>query len=233
MNAGSATYILATSKPWPITAFMARRSTLSGHWAVCTSPSDLPTMIDTLAPKCTFFPHWSDIVPETVLGATEAVCFHMTDLPYGRGGSPLQNLIARGHKETMLTALRMTSRLDEGPIYAKRPLSLHGSALEIYQRAADLALDLIEFIIDSAPAPEPQNGTPTIFRRRTADESRLPADADAEALYDHIRMLDAPGYPHAFVDHGHWRVTFTEAELNSDGVVACARFRRRTPDGEG
>lgn len=212
---------------------MARRPMLSGQWAVCTSPSDLATMVNTLAPKYTFFPHWSDIVPDSVLRATEAVCFHMTDLPYGRGGSPLQNLIARGHNETMLTALRMTSRLDEGPIYAKRPLSLHGSALEIYQRAADLALDLVEFIIDSDPTPEPQSGTPTVFRRRTPDESRLPADAGAETLYDHVRMLDAPGYPHAFVDHGRWRVTFTRAELTPDGVNACARFRRRTPDGEG
>ncbi len=29
----------------------------------------------------------------------ECVCFHMTDVPYGRGGSPLQNLIIREPQE--------------------------------------------------------------------------------------------------------------------------------------
>jgi len=36
----------------------------------------------------------------------------MTDVPYGRGGSPLQNLIVRGHTETKLTALRCVRDLD-------------------------------------------------------------------------------------------------------------------------
>ncbi len=38
---------------------------------------------------------------------------HMTDVPYGRGGSPLQNLIARGHTSTKLTAMRMTAEVDK------------------------------------------------------------------------------------------------------------------------
>ena len=44
----------------------------------------------------------------------------MTDLPYGRGGSPLQNLIINGHKETMMSALRCVQELDAGPIYLKK-----------------------------------------------------------------------------------------------------------------
>ncbi len=56
----------------------------------------------------------------------------MTDLPYGRGGSPLQNLIQRGHTSTMLTALRCGAGLDTGDVYLKQPLSLHGSAEEIF-----------------------------------------------------------------------------------------------------
>ena len=56
----------------------------------------------------------------------------MTDLPYGRGGSPLQNLIIRGHKKTKISALRMVNELDAGPIYFKRSLSLNGNAQKIY-----------------------------------------------------------------------------------------------------
>lgn len=67
------------------------------------------------------------MVPEAVLIAAECVCFHMTDVPYGRGGSPLQNLIVRKHKKTKLTALKMTEEIDAGPVYCKRELSLDGS----------------------------------------------------------------------------------------------------------
>ena len=47
----------------------------------------------------------------------------MTDLPYGRGGSPLQNLIVRGHKHTMISAIKCVKELDAGPIYLKKPLT--------------------------------------------------------------------------------------------------------------
>ena len=68
----------------------------------------------------------------------------MTDLPYSRGGSPLQNLILRGHQETQIIALRCVAELDAGPIYMKRPLSLEESAYEIFVRAADVVQEMIE-----------------------------------------------------------------------------------------
>ena len=61
--------------------------------------------------------------------------FHITDLPYGRGGSPLQNLIERGYSSTKLTALRCTADLDAGPIYSQEVLNLAGTAEEIFLRA--------------------------------------------------------------------------------------------------
>ena len=72
-------------------------------------------------------PHWSWIIPATIHERFEVVIFHMTDLPYGRGGSPLQNLIVRGHERTMISAIRCVEEMDAGPVYLKRELSLHGS----------------------------------------------------------------------------------------------------------
>ena len=43
----------------------------------------------------------------------------MTDLPFGRGGSPLQNLIVRGFEETMTSAIKVTKGIDTGDIYLK------------------------------------------------------------------------------------------------------------------
>ena len=48
----------------------------------------------------------------------------MTDVPFGRGGSPLQNLISRGIYETKISAFRCVAEMDAGPVYPKRPFSL-------------------------------------------------------------------------------------------------------------
>jgi methionyl-tRNA formyltransferase len=144
----------------------------------------------------------------------------MADVPYGRGGSPLQNLIARGHKETMLTALRMVKELDAGPVYLKRPLSLRGRAQDIFERMADLCYEMIAEIVRTQPEPTPQTGQPTLFARRTPEMSALPAQGSVEALYDHIRMLDAETYPLASLEHGDFGIEFTRAELIEDTVRA-------------
>ena len=224
MNARA--YILAVSKPWVLQAFEAARHRLPGEWSIVRNHADLEAAAASHSPRYIFFPHWSELVPREITENFECVCFHMTDLPFGRGGSPLQNLIAAGHSETMLTALRMTDTLDAGPIYAKRPLSLAGSASEIFSRAAPIVCELIQMIVETEPQPTAQSGTPTHFRRRRPDDSRLPADVEVARLYDHIRMLDAPGYPKAFVRDGPWRVEFDQARLGENGLEARAVFSR-------
>ena len=44
----------------------------------------------------------------------------MTDLPFGKGGSPLQNLIMRGYKHSKLSSIKCAEKIDSGPIYLKK-----------------------------------------------------------------------------------------------------------------
>ena len=177
-------------------------------------------LVTRLKPRFIFFLHWSWKVPAEIIGRQECVCFHMTDVPYGRGGSPLQNLIVRGHRATKLTALRMTETFDAGPVYLKRPLSLEGSAEEILIRASELSAEMIVTIIDRRPIPRDQSGPVTVFRRRTPAESLIPTAASLGALHDFIRMLDAEGYPHAFLEHGGFRYEFSRAARYDGRITA-------------
>ena len=52
--------------------------------------------LEKIKPKLLFFVHWSSLIPEEIFNKYVCIIFHMTDLPFGRGGSPLQNLIVRG-----------------------------------------------------------------------------------------------------------------------------------------
>lgn len=187
--------------------------------------------IEAFDPDWIFVPHWSFIIPGEVHQTYRTVIFHMTDLPYGRGGSPLQNLIVRGHTVTQLSALQCEAGLDTGPIYLKRELSLDGTAEEILRRASDLMLPMIRAIVDKDLVPVPQQGEPTTFKRRTPDQSALDDAPGIAQVYDHIRMLDAQGYPHVFAETERYRIEFTQAQLDGDtAITATARIVAKGPD---
>ena len=173
-----------------------------------------------LNPTYVFLPHWSYIVPKDVYEAYECIIFHMTDLPFGRGGSPLQNLISRGIYETKISALRCSEGIDTGPIYVKRNLSLYGSAEEIYLRAAKIIKEMIFFIIENSPLPRGQEGEVVHFKRRHPEESNIDELESLEKVCDYIRMLDAEGYPYAFFETKHLRMEFRRASLKQDCIHA-------------
>jgi methionyl-tRNA formyltransferase len=218
-------YVVATVKPWNITAFSENSNDLRGRWFLVTRPEELTLeYLTSIKPRYVFFPHWSWIVPEEITAAFECVCFHMTDVPYGRGGSPLQNLISRGHTTTKLTALRMESELDAGPVYGKLELSLEGSAQEIFERTALLIYDLIGSIIEKEPAPVPQQGDPVLFERRSEEQSLMPEGGAIGDVFNHIRMLDAETYPRAFLQHGEYKYELFHAELGEESIECRVRI---------
>ncbi|APD05868.1 methionyl-tRNA formyltransferase [Flavobacteriaceae bacterium UJ101] len=166
-----------------------------------------------------FIPHWSYIIPEEIFANFECVVFHMTDLPFGRGGSPLQNLIDRGFKETKISALKVVKELDGGPIYLKKDLSLYGTAEEIFYRSNNLIKTMIKEIIEKDLNPIEQKGKIVEFKRRVANQSDITSFSDIERIYDYIRMLDAEGYPKAYIKTDNFKIEFTRASLKADQTI--------------
>ncbi len=225
------TYIVAGCKPWNLDDFNDIARDTPGDWRFVTSDRELGEALSESTPRYVFFLHWNWRVPENYWRRFECVCFHMTDVPYGRGGSPLQNLISAGHASTKVSALRMVEDLDAGPVYAKEPLELSGSAAEIFRRAGGVCRQLIRWMVANEPQPVPQQGAVTIFKRRTPDQSRLPELGDLGDIYNHIRMLDAPTYPAAFIQHGNLRIEFSDASLVEGAVVARVVIRKSDDGG--
>ena len=172
-----------------------------------------------------FIPHWSYIIPKEIYSNYECIVFHMTDLPYGRGGSPLQNLIVRGHIETKISALRVVKELDAGSIYLKRDLSLEGTAEEIFIRANSIIEGMISEIISEDLKSKEQEGDIVKFTRRKPEESNINTVEELQKVYDYIRMLDAKGYPHAFIETSNLKVEFTNANYNADDEIITAHVR--------
>lgn len=220
-------FILATDKSWHDELFDHLKHSDTGNWFRVKGINDLHETIDSCNPEMIFFPHWSHIIPENITSQYKCVIFHMTDLPYGRGGSPLQNLIVAGKKDTMMTALLADKGIDTGDVYLKEPLSLTGSAQEIFERSSMVIERMILKIIKSKVEPTPQVGEPTTFKRRTSDMSDIGKLTESEQVYDYIRMLDAEGYPHAYIETNSLKLEFRNARLIDGEVLADVRIIKK------
>lgn len=184
--------------------------------------------LQKIQPDKIFIPHWSYIIPEEIFLNYECIVFHMTDLPFGRGGSPLQNLIVRGIENTKISALRVEKGIDTGDIYLKKDLNLNGTAEEVFIRANKIIQEMIVNILENTPNPKKQQGEPIIFKRRNPKMSDISEVSSLETLYDYIRMLDAEGYPKAFLETEHFRFEFDRASLKTDkSILADVRIIKK------
>lgn len=214
------TYILTTEKTWHKKMFEDLSKRSNEKWILIDEKTlfNNKHLTELKADKI-FIPHWSYIIPKSIWSKYECVVFHMTDLPFGRGGSPLQNLIVRGYKSTKISALKVDDGIDTGDIYCKENLSLQGTASEIFERSVPIITTMIEKIIDYNLEPTQQEGTPVTFKRRKPEDSKMNDIEELEKIYDYIRMLDGEGYPPAFVETDNLRFEFTNAELNENSEV--------------
>lgn len=215
--------IVATVKEWNIRNYFSLIEKYEGklNFHLITNPDELNyKFIKDINPKYIFFPHWSWIIPEDVYKNYECVVFHMTDLPFGRGGSPFQNLIMEEIYDTKISALKVDEGLDTGDIYIKEPFNISvGSAEENFIKLSSIVFqNMIPKLLDNEIVPVKQTGKITTFKRRTPDQSNISLleTKSISKLYDFIRMLDAEGYPKAYLELDGIRIEFSKVNLKNN-----------------
>lgn len=219
---------LLSEKNWHQSLFDSLKTKVEGNWFWCKSKHDFTTeQLNRAKPSIIFIPHWSYIIPDEIYNRFECIVFHMTDLPYGRGGSPLQNLIVNGKTTTKISAIRVTKGIDTGPVYLKKELSLEGTARDIFERASEIIYEMIIEIIDKKPIPKEQEGDVVFFIRRNAKDGNIECLKELKDVYDYIRMLDCDGYPPAFIETTYLKLEFTKTTLDDKEVTAHVRITKK------
>lgn len=223
-------YIVLSEKEWHIELFNNLRTIfLNDDWILITTKTEF--ILDELVkirPDKIFIPHWSYIIPSSIYSKFDCIVFHMTDLPYGRGGSPLQNLIVRGHKTTKISALKVSDGIDTGDIYIKKSLSLDGTARDILISTTPIIEEMIVEIINHKLVPVPQKGEVVEFRRRKPGDGNIINLCNIQDIYDFIRMLDCDGYPNAFIETDSIKLEFFNANLLSENnLTANVRISKK------
>ena len=214
-------YIVLSEKSWHRKTFENLKNRFpEDDWILMTDREQFnEARLEEVKPDRIFIPHWSYIIPKEIYKQYQCIVFHMTDLPYGRGGSPLQNLITRGISNTKISAIRVEEGIDSGPVYLKKDLLLSGTAREIFLRASIVIEEMIGDILKKDPVPQSQHGEVITFKRRKPEDGDIARLDSIASVYDYIRMLDCEGYPKAYIENENFRFEFSRAALESEKEI--------------
>ena len=218
--------IIATIKEWNVSNYFTLKDKYQNrfNFHLVTSKDELTKVyINELNPKYIFFPHWSWIISKEIYNNFDCIVFHMTDLPYGRGGSPFQNLIMREVYDTKISALKVDDGIDTGDIYLKEDFNISiGSAEENFIKLSSMIFNkMIPKFLNKRLIPKKQTGDVVNFKRKTPEESnmKLLENKSINKIYDFIRMLDAEGYPKAYIELDNIKIEFSEITMKSDKLT--------------
>ena len=218
-------YVVASSKDWFQEHPKTRQYSSLNVVEIKTKNELNLELLEKINPRYIFFPHWNWKVDSEIFERYECVVFHTAPLPFGRGGSPIQNLILRNIEKTPVCALRMTEILDGGPIYDSIEVTLDGTITEIFSKIAVCVEKLIIKICQENIEPIDQSGTVVSFNRLTYADNELKSEYSIKELYDRIRMVDGLDYQRAYLNFGKNKIEFTEAHLDKNCLIAKIKIQ--------
>jgi len=133
-----------------------------------------------------------------------SIVVHASELPQGRGWSPLTWQVLEGKMEIPLTLFEAVDEVDAGLVYLRS--TIRTSGLELLDQLRDLLGNEIvrmclEFMLMAEKHQvlgEQQEGTPTFYRRRSPSDSELNPDMTIRDQFNLLRVVDNDRYPAFF-----------------------------------
>jgi UDP-2,4-diacetamido-2,4,6-trideoxy-beta-L-altropyranose hydrolase len=126
---------------------------------------------------------------------------HESDLPAGRGWSPLTWQVLQGAQNIVVTLFEAADEVDAGVIYGQSLIQLRGDELvaDLRRQQAEATFKLCTEYIDGYPSvlhlAREQQGTPSYFQRRTPADSRIDLDLPLRDQFNLLRVCDSTRYP--------------------------------------
>ena len=126
---------------------------------------------------------------------------HESDLPKGRGWSPLTWQVLEGSQTVVVSLIEAAELVDAGDIYSQTEIELQGNELveEIRLKQANATFKLCDDFITGLPHTADnkriQNGSPSYYTRRTTKDSELNVNIPLADQFDLLRVCDNERYP--------------------------------------
>jgi len=190
---------------------------------VASDPKELKDYLSSCKTKPTtiFFPFWSWKIPDNIINKYHCIGFHSAPLPQGKGGSPIQNMIRLGYKNTQLCMFVMTSKFDNGEVLARVQIALDGPLHSIIHDVTVAITNLIDDYLNESDYSK----VPDTFKRISANQ--LPECETLKCIHNEIRMRDEEDQPKAFKYHGKYLMEFYNSELRDNEIIANVRISKK------
>ncbi|MBT4486488.1 MAG: GNAT family N-acetyltransferase [Rhodospirillaceae bacterium] len=144
-----------------------------------------------------------NLAPDSFLCSSNAtLVVHESDLPAGRGFSPLTWRILEGGNTVPICLFYAVGSADAGPVIFREELAFEGHELidELRERQGQATIELcMQYLRENSPAlGEIQIGEPTHNRRRTVIDSKLDARKSIADQFNLLRTVDNNRFPAYF-----------------------------------
>ena len=177
----------------------------------------VPRAEDIMEGDIVFFLSCERIVPTQILTRNKHnLVIHASNLPHGKGWSPLAWQILEGKNEIPITLFEAVEKVDSGPIYFQDVIRLQGHELndEVKEMQGKKTVELALRFVNSYPAVlgRDQEGPESFYPRRTPKDSEADVDNSLRELFNQFRVADNKRYPIYFSHMGHkYILTITKA----------------------
>lgn len=135
---------------------------------------------------------------------------HESELPKGRGWSPLAWQVLEGKNEITVSAIKCSDPVDSGDIVKRSKIFLDGSELseEIHLKAFEVKSSLVlSVVLDQTLDRKDaeiikQSGEPTYYKRRNPDDSEIDPNKSISEQFNLLRICE-DRFPAFFNLMGH------------------------------
>lgn len=130
------------------------------------------------------------LIPSDLLERHLWLNAHPSLLPRWRGAAPVERALMAGDTESGVTIIKLVEALDAGPIAAQEafPIGAEDDAGAVYDRATELAVDLLEQVLpDPTFRPQPEEGA--TYAEKIGPEDRQLDLSRPEQAVNRVRAL--------------------------------------------
>ncbi len=156
-----------------------------------------------------FYLSYGQIISSGILAKNKHnIVVHASDLPVGKGWSPMSWQILEGKDEICVTLFEAVEKVDAGAIYLKKNLKfsstelLDALRLKLGNLIVLMCLEFINTFPDILLNKKEQSGASTFYDRRFPKDSGLDPDKTIREQFNLLRIVDNEKYPAFFELNG-------------------------------
>lgn len=175
---------------------------------------------------------YGKIVPQDVIDVfpNGIINIHPSLLPKHRGPTPIESAILNGDTETGVSLMRLSSKMDAGPVYVQQAVQLTGAetkrelADQLIAVGKDMLLLHLPTILDGSFKPQPQDEDKATYDK-LLDKSDGMLDFQKPAIKLERAVRAHAGWPRSRANIGLSEVIVTKAHVvATDGVAGTLWF---------